>query len=81
MQWKLLINKKEMNRMDEPMISECTKNIPCVDCDNTKCWFQGKKESDCPKYYCDNEKSHDCDHCEFIDRFINDMRKGGGDSK
>jgi len=34
-------------------ISECTRDIPCVDCDNKKCMFQGKKESDCPKYKCD----------------------------
>lgn len=55
-------------------LAECKKNVPCVDCDNTRCWFRGKKESDCPKYRCDNEKSHDCDNCEFIDRFIADMR-------
>ena len=59
-------------------ISECTRDMPCVDCDNTKCMFQGKKESDCPKYRCDRPEpmNHDCDHCVFIDRFIADMRKG-----
>lgn len=64
-------------------LSECKKNVPCVDCDNTHCWFRGKKESDCPKYRCDRpkESQYDCEHCEFIDGFINDMRKGGGESK
>ena len=56
---------------------ECTKKIPCIDCDNVKCWFQGKKESDCPKYRCDRPKGFklDCDNCEFINEYINDMRK------
>lgn len=56
-------------------ISECTRDIPCIDCDNTKCLFQGKKESDCPKYRCDRP-THGCEHCVFIDRFIEEMRKG-----
>ena len=57
-------------------ISECTRNIPCIDCDNTKCMFQGKKESDCPKYECDrtHQMQYDCEHCAFIDRFIEKMR-------
>lgn len=59
---------------NEPKISECTKTVPCVDCD-TKCIFQGKKESDCPKYHCDNP-THDCENkCAFIDKYIEDMRK------
>jgi hypothetical protein len=52
--------------------SECTRLNTCYDCDNEKCWHHGKKESDCPKYRCSDL---DCDHCEFIDRFIEDMRK------
>lgn len=56
-------------------IAECTKTVPCIDCDNAKCIFQGKKESDCPKYHCDNP-THDCENkCAFIDKYIEDMRK------
>lgn len=57
--------------------NECTRNVPCIDCDNVKCIFQGKKESDCPKYHCDrpDKLKHDCEHCQFIDDFIEDMRK------
>lgn len=64
-------------------LNECTRDIPCIDCDNTKCMFQGKKESDCPKYRCDrpNPMNHDCEHCAFIDRFIADMRKARTDAK
>lgn len=58
--------------------SECTRQTTCYDCDNEKCWHHGKKESDCPKYKCDrpDDGNLDCDHCTFIDRFIEDMRKG-----
>lgn len=56
-------------------MSECTRNIPCVDCDNARCIFQGKKESDCPKYHCDRS-DNDCEHCTFIDEFIEDLRNG-----
>lgn len=63
------MSETEMN------IFECTKTVPCVDCDNTKCIFQGKKESDCPKYHCDNP-THDCeDGCGFIDELIAELRK------
>ena len=59
-----------------PTVSECTRNVPCIDCDNARCWFHGKKESDCPKYHCDNT-THDCENgCAFIDEFIADLRKG-----
>lgn len=57
-------------------ISECLRDIPCVDCDDTRCWFYGKKEADCPKYRCDRpqEFQYVCDRCGFIDKFIEDMR-------
>ena len=51
----------------------CIRDNLCVDCDNDRCIFQGKKESDCPKWRCD--KGTDCEHCEFIDEFISKMRK------
>lgn len=58
-------------------ISECTRNIPCIDCDETKCIFQGKKESDCPKYHCDRQGDGfmNCDNCGFIDKFIKEERQ------
>lgn len=64
-----------MSEMHELTFSECTKKCACIDCDNTRCIFQGKKESECPKYHCDNP-THDCENgCDFIDKFIEDMRK------
>lgn len=63
--------------MREPKMRKCTKKIPCVDCNQTLCWFQGRKESNCPKWKCDREgEEHlDCDHCEFIDNYIEQMRQ------
>ncbi len=63
----------------EISIRTCKKKIPCVDCENTGCWFQGRKESNCPKYKCDREGKDflDCDHCDFIDEWIERMRKDG----
>lgn len=45
------------------------KNL-CVDCDDTKCVFVGKKEADCPKWICDrpDQAAYHCDRCAFIDR-------------
>ena len=57
-------------------INECTRDNLCVDCDDDRCIFQAKKESDCPKWRCDMPKGIDCEHCEFIDEFISEMRKG-----
>lgn len=55
-------------------ISECKRNNLCVDCDNTRCHFQGKKLSDCPKWKCDRPGGMDCDNCTFIDGYIDLMR-------
>ena len=57
-------------------MKECTRDNLCVDCDNDHCIFQGKKESDCPKWRCDMPKGTECERCEFIDEFILEMRKG-----
>ena len=54
-------------------MSECTRKTTCYDCDNEDCFFRGIKGADCPKYYCD--KWCDCDHCEFINDFIEEKRK------
>lgn len=54
-------------------MSECTRKNTCYDCDNEDCSFHGSKGADCPKYYCD--KWYDCDHCEFINDFIEEERK------
>ena len=58
-------------------INNCSRNTLCVDCDNTNCVFQGEKKSDCPKWCCDRPDyaKLDCDHCGFIDKFIEDMRE------
>lgn len=56
-------------------LNECYRNNTCYDCDNEECGHHGDKGADCPKYYCDNPKGlQDCEHCEFIDQFIADMR-------
>ena len=59
-------------------MSECTRKTTCYDCGNTTCYFNGKKESDCPKYGCDNGKPYDCEDCNFIDKFIEEERKEYG---
>ena len=61
-------------------IEECTRKKTCYDCDNIRCGFQGQKEADCPKYRCDRPDilAYDCEHCAFIDNFIEDMRKEYG---
>ena len=56
-------------------MSECTRKNTCYDCDNEACWHHGKKEADCPKYGCDNDKPYDCEHCSFIDKWIEEERK------
>jgi len=58
-------------------ISECKRKNTCYDCDNQKCAFQGKKEADCPKWKCDRPDilKYDCEHCAFIDGYIEDMRE------
>lgn len=56
-------------------LKECTRTNLCVDCDNTECLHKGKIMSDCPKYYCDNYKLHDCEHCDFIKSYIKEYKK------
>ena len=58
-------------------VGECKKDIPCVDCDEAKCIFHGKKEANCPKYHCDRPDPHkyECQRCGFIDHFIEEMRR------
>ena len=64
-------------------LTECTRQNTCFDCDNQECIFVGKKESDCPKYRCDrpDESFRDCEHCGFIDGFIEEMRRQYGSTK
>lgn len=61
----------------EITISECFRQNTCYDCDNVRCAFHGKKEADCPKYRCDrpDNSKDDCEHCEFVDSFIETERK------
>ena len=56
-------------------ITECTRQNTCYDCDDKKCTGHGDKGADCPKYRCDNEILDDCEHCEFINGFIEEERK------
>lgn len=58
-------------------MNECTRqNTLCCDCDDDVCIFAGEKWADCPKYYCDNPGGLDnCDNCDFIDNFIEEMRE------
>lgn len=59
-------------------ISTCKKDILCVDCDDEHCIHQGKLHSDCPKYYCDNDAVHDCEHCEFMKNYVTEYRANLG---
>ena len=61
----------------EVTLSECHRPNTCYDCTEESCSHHGKKEADCPKYHCDrpDEFKHDCEHCGFIDHFIQDMRQ------
>ena len=62
---------------DEVALRECTRKNACYDCDNEQCWYHGKKEADCPKLECDRDDGlqYECDHCGFIDRYIEYERK------
>ena len=57
------------------MMNECDRLTTCYDCDNTECGHHGDKGADCPKYRCDNVNLMDCEHCEFIDGWIEWERK------
>lgn len=61
-------------------LRECNRKTTCYDCKNTDCHHYGEKISDCPKYRCDRTDglAYDCDHCAFIDRYIDGMRKEYG---
>ena len=58
-------------------LTECKRrNTTCHDCDDESCSLAGEKKSDCPKYHCDNPNGvGDCDHCTFIDDYIEYMRQ------
>lgn len=67
-----------LNRMEDEMkvvMSECTRQNTCFDCDSERCLHKGRKEADCPKYRCDRPGGKNCDHCDFIDDFIERERK------
>ena len=54
-------------RMDI-QITECKRKIPCVNCDDEKCWFSGQLIADCPLYKCDrtDDLYEDCETCDFL---------------
>lgn len=58
-------------------ISECTRKNFCYECDNANCIFQGKKESDCPKYNCDRPDvlKYECERCDFIEKYFKEVRE------
>lgn len=56
-------------------IDTCPRNNLCVDCNNMDCLHCGKLHSDCPKFFCDNDMLHDCEHCDFIQKYIAEHRK------
>ena len=62
---------------------ECSRQNTCYDCKSENCVFAGNKASDCPKYQCDRPDEHklDCDHCEFVDEFIEKERKRYGSNR
>jgi len=65
--------------MAEVTLKVCTRQNACYDCENERCILAGYKKSDCPKYRCDNPNGvDDCDHCAFIDEFIEMERKSYG---
>lgn len=65
--------------MAEFTLTECTRKNTCYDCENERCSLVGEKMSDCPKYHCDNPNgTYDCDHCAFIDEFIEMERESYG---
>ena len=49
-------------------ITECKRKIPCVDCDNKKCWFSGQLMADCPLYKCNRlgDLYEDCETCDLL---------------
>jgi len=61
-------------------LKNCVRKTTCYDCKNIKCYHHGKKMADCPKYRCDRppEVAYNCDNCEFINQYINGMRKEYG---
>lgn len=59
-------------------MDECKRTNLCIDCDNKRCIFCGKIIADCPKYTCDRpgDQFEDCETCEFIKEFQEDIRRG-----
>lgn len=57
-------------------IMSCNRKNLCVDCDDQICLCAKKIISDCPKYICDRtgEAFEDCESCEFIKKYQEEMR-------
>ena len=51
------------------IFTECKEENFCKDCKNKECLHSGKIMADCPLYDCKNDKIHDCEHCEFIQKY------------
>lgn len=57
------------------MLKRCNRDNLCVDCDNEKCVHHGRIIADCPQYDCANEPLYDCEHCDFIKKWLREYRK------
>lgn len=54
---------------------ECYHDNLCVDCDDNTCYNKGKAMADCPKRECDSEITYDCDNCNFMRKYQEQMRQ------
>jgi len=58
------------------IMTECTRQNLCADCDDESCIRHGDPIQDCPKYHCDmTEHVQECDTCSFLKEYQEEMRK------
>lgn len=59
------------------IITKCTRQNLCVDCDDESCLRHGYPIQDCPKYHCDRPEPHkqECETCSFLKEYQEEMRK------
>lgn len=60
--------------MSEVTMSLCGRKNLCVDCDSNTCLKAGDIGADCPKWRCDNNVLGNCDNCEFIKEYVEEVR-------
>jgi hypothetical protein len=64
-----------MYKYPEYEVHGCYRQNLCVDCDDTECTSCGDIGADCPKWRCDNDKTLDCENCEFLKGYVAEMRE------